>query len=163
MISAWRIVKARYAAAAFDGEGALRSGGRWNSPGRRVIYSSATASLAILEILAHLGSAKALTAWILIECRFEARLVISLDQSMLPPLWQRYPAPAEVQAIGDRWIDGGSSAVFGVPSVLVPQETNYLLNPEHPDFASIEILPAVPFPLDTRLTEKQKAESRKQK
>jgi RES domain-containing protein len=151
MISSWRIVKARYAAAAFDGEGAKRSGGRWNSPGRRVIYTSATASLAILEILAHLGSARALTAWVLIECRFEPALVTSLDPSTLPPLWQRYPAPAGVQALGDHWIDAGSSAVLAVPSVLVPQEKNYLLNPAHPDFAMIEILRPVPFELDARL------------
>ena len=154
MISSWRIVKARYAAAAFDGEGAKRSGGRWNSPGRRVIYTSATASLAILEILAHLGSARALTAWVLIECRFEPVLVTSLDPSMLPPQWQRYPAPAGVQALGDRWIDAGSSAVLAVPSVLVPQEKYYLLNPVHPDFARIEILPPVPFEIDARLGEK---------
>ena len=77
--------------------------------------------------------------------------MISLDQSLLPTSWRRYPAPAEVQSIGDRWIDDGSSAVFAVPSVLAPQEINYLLNPAHPDFASIEILPAVPFQLDARL------------
>jgi RES domain-containing protein len=152
MQSAWRIVKARYAAAAFDGEGAKRTGGRWNSVGRRVIYTSATASLAILEILAHLGSPRALTAWVLIECRFESRLVTSLDESVLPPQWQRYPAPGEVQAVGDRWIDRGDSAVFSVPSVLVPQERNYLLNPAHRDFSSIEILPAIPFTLDARLS-----------
>jgi RES domain-containing protein len=151
MISSWRIVKARYAAAAFDGEGAKRSGGRWNSPGRRVIYTSATASLAILEILAHLGSARALTAWVLIECRFEPQLMTSIDPSTLPPQWQRYPAPAGVQTLGDRWIEAGISAVLAVPSVLVPQEKNYMLNPAHPDFARIEILPAVPFALDARL------------
>jgi len=151
MISSWRIVKARYATAAFDGEGAKRSGGRWNSPGRRVIYTSATASLAILEILAHLGSARALTAWVLIECRFEPQLMTSIDPSTLPPQWQRYPAPAGVQTLGDRWIEAGISAVLAVPSVLVPQEKNYMLNPAHPDFARIEILPAVPFALDARL------------
>jgi RES domain-containing protein len=151
MISAWRIVKARYAASAFEGEGARRSGGRWNSPGRRVIYASATASLAILEILVHLGSTKALAAWVLIECRFDDGLATALDPATLPPSWQRYPAPPDVQALGDLWIDGASSAVFSVPSVIVPHEKNYLLNPLHPDFPRIEILPPLPFPLDSRL------------
>jgi RES domain-containing protein len=151
MISAWRIVKARYAASAFDGEGARRSGGRWNSPGRRMIYTSATASLAILEILAHLGSSRALLAWVLIECRFEAALVTSIDPSALPSSWRRYPAPAEVQTVGDQWLDSGTSAVLAVPSVLVPHERNYLLNPAHPDFQSIEVMAPVPYQFDTRL------------
>src|ERR1700736_5127134 len=70
VLRAWRIVKARHAATAFDGEGARLLGGRWNSPGTRMIYTSATGALAALEMLGHLNRAITLHADALISCDF---------------------------------------------------------------------------------------------
>lgn len=151
MVSAWRIVKARYAEDAFDGEGARRSGGRWNSPGTSMVYTSSTASLAILEMLAHLGSPAVLPGYALIECRIDPALILPLRHATLPPNWQDYPAPAEVRSIGDRWVREGRSVAMEVPSVLLPQEHNVLLNPSHPRFSSVKILRPTPFRFDTRL------------
>ena len=156
MVSAWRIVKARFvkagfAANAFDGEGARRSGGRWNSPGTSLVYASSTASLAMLEMLVHLGSAAVLPGYVLIECRFDPALVLPLQRAILPANWQEYPAPAEVRAIGDRWVRQGRSVVLEVPSVILPQEHNFLLNPAHPKFSSLKILPPTPLRFDARL------------
>lgn len=154
MRSAWRIVKSRYASNAFDGEGARRSGGRWNSPGTAVVYASSTASLAILEMLVHLGSAAVLPGYVLIECRFDPDLVLPLPRASLPASWQEHPAPAEVRAIGDRWVRQGRSVLLEVPSVVVPHEQNFLIHPGHPRFSSVKILPPMPFRLDGRLMRK---------
>src|ERR1700719_2551514 len=94
-ITAWRIVKARQAAGAFDGDGARVDGGRWNSPGTPVVYTSQSAALAALEILVHLGRASILRAYVLIPCTFDDAVVSRLDRRRLPKSWRSYPAPPE--------------------------------------------------------------------
>jgi RES domain-containing protein len=149
VIRAWRIVTAKHAANAFDGEGARIAGGRWNSPGTAMVYASGTASLAVLEMLAHLRHATTLPAYVLIACDFDDALVNAVGK--LPDDWRRFPAPAHVQAIGDTWANKSQSAVLRVPSAIVEKESNYLLNPAHPDFAKIKLHAPEPFTLDLRL------------
>ncbi len=151
MIAAWRIVKAKHAPNAFDGEGARLSGGRWNSPGTRMIYTSSTAALAILEMLVHLNRALTLPSYVLIRCEFDDALVSNIDRSLLPATWRSYPAPPQLQAIGDQWVKNGSSAVLRVPSAVIERESNYLLNPEHQTFARVKIFDPEPLALDLRL------------
>lgn len=148
----WRIVKTKFAGHAFDGEGARLYGGRWNSPGVRMVYTSQSLALAALEILAHLGQAGALASYSRCAIHFDEGLFTSLDRSLLPANWRAYPAPPELQTIGNRWVAGETSAVLEVPSVLVETESNYLLNPLHPDFGSLVIEPPEPFDFDRRLT-----------
>ena len=149
MIRSWRIVKARHAANAFDGEGARLLGGRWNSPGRRVVYTAENAALAALEMLVHLGRMTILPAYVVIRCDFDEKLVTEVGK--LPADWRKYPAPPALPAIGDAWLASGKSAVLRVPSAIVPGENNYLLNPAHPKFARIAIGAPERFELDTRL------------
>lgn len=151
MVSGWRIVKRRRADTAFDGEGSRLHGGRWNSPGVPVVYVAETRALAALELLAGLGSLPALSAYVLIETRFEEALVETLETGNLPAGWRASPPPAETQALGDVWVREARTAVLRVPSVLVPGEFNYLLNPAHPEFTTIEVGEPVPFELDSRL------------
>lgn len=150
-MTVWRIVKARFAASAFDGEGARRSGGRWNTPGSRAVYTSATAALAALEMLVHLGRAASLPSYVLIACSFHERFLMRLDRTLLPTDWRSYPAPPGLQSIGDQWLRSGASLALEVPSALIETESNYLLNPEHPRFHSLTIARPVPFELDVRL------------
>lgn len=150
MITAWRITKAKYAATAFDGEGAKIEGGRWSSPGLPVVYVAENAALAALEILVHVGSS-ILPAYVRIPCTFSAALAIHLDRRQLPPNWPSSPAPPELQELGDAWLKSGASAIFEVPSAIIASESNYLLNPAHPDFARIEIGAASSFEFDLRL------------
>jgi RES domain-containing protein len=150
-ITAWRIVKARYAANAFDGEGARLEGGRWNSPGIPVVYTSESAALAALEMLVHLGRGAILGAYVLIACMFDEELVSRLDPKRLAKNWRSYPAPRELQVIGNEWVKSGSSAVLQVPSVVVASDSNYLLNPRHSDFKGIRILNPQTFEFDSRL------------
>lgn len=153
MITAWRITKARYAASAFDGEGARLAGGRWTSPGLAVVYTAENAALAALEMLVHLDAA-ARPAYVLIPCTFPRDIVLRLDRRRLPPAWRSYPAPAALQQLGDAWLKSGASAVLDVPSVVIDMQSNYLLNPGHPAFGKIRIGTPGPFDFDSRLLKK---------
>jgi RES domain-containing protein len=151
MIHAWRIVKARFSKTAFSGEGARLAGGRWNNPGSPIVYLAGGASLAILEMLVHLDSDELIESYLLYETIFDHSLVTDVGPAMLPRDWQQLPAPPDVKKIGDAWIASASSAVLRVPNSIVPIEWNYLLNPGHPDFSKITILPEKPIHFDPRL------------
>lgn len=151
MIRAWRLVKSGYAASAFDGEGARSYGGRWNRPGTRVAYASDSVALATLEVLAHLQSTALLPSYLLATLQFSDELIEELDLTTLPAHWRRFPAPPELQAIGDRWVKEFRSVVLRVPSAVVPSGYNFLLNPMHPRFAGVIIDSPVPFEFDPRL------------
>ena len=149
-LTAWRIVKARHAANAFDGEGARSESGRWNS-GTPVVYTSQSAALAALELLVHLGRGAILAAYVLIPCTLDETLVSRLDRKRLPKNWRSYPAPPELQLIGDEWVRSGTSAVLEVPSAIIETDSNYLVNPHHREFQTIRVMDPQPFELDLRL------------
>ena len=148
---AWRLVKTKYLAHAFDGEGARIFGGRWNSPGVPVVYLAQSLALAALEVLVHLQSAQPLTAWSTIPVTFSERLVKTVAEDSLPARWNEWPAPVALQEIGDAWVAAGVSAMLSVPSAVVPAERIYLLNPLHPGFRRVRIGEATPFAFDARL------------
>lgn len=139
MPTAWRIVKKKYAEAAFDGEGARRYGGRWNSPGRNVVYAAQSRALALLEMLAGLRSVKPVASYVLVPVSFPDSVLDSLIAEDLPDDWRNSPPSSSIQRIGDLWLDGAQQAVLQVPSVIVPEEYNFLINPAHPDFAAFRI------------------------
>lgn len=151
MPTGWRIVKRRYAGAAFDGEGARMYGGRWNSPGTRMVYTATSRALAILEVLVHLERVGVLPSYSLLAAHFDEALLDTLGRSRLPDNWRDYPAPSELRLIGDAWTQDQTSVVLEVPSVIVEDESNYLINPAHPDFVSITIGEPEPFEFDRRL------------
>ena len=150
MGQAWRIVKAKHAATAFSGEGAARGGGRWNSRGVWVVYASGTASLAALETLVHLDPPVPFK-FVTFRIKFDDAWVEHLPPTTLPPDWTDEPPPPATKAIGDRWVKELRSAVLELPSVIIPGEPNYLLNPAHPDFKKIIIGKPEPFSFDPRL------------
>lgn len=152
MLRAWRIVKRRHAGGAFDGEGARLYGGRWNSPGVPVVYVAESRALAALEILAGLQSRATLDAYVLIEVHFAEALVEDLRPDSIPDGWRTSPPRPETQAIGDRWVREARSPVLRIPSVLIPAESNFVLNPAHPGFGTIEIQDPTSFEFDPRLT-----------
>lgn len=147
----WRIVKRSRTAGAFDGEGARRTGGRWNSPGTRVVYTAEHASLAALELLAHLQRSSVLMSYALIPCAIPEELLETLDRKVLPRPWRSSPAPSDLQRLGDAWAASMRSVALEVPSAIVEVESNVLLNPAHADFARIEIGEPMPFAYDLRL------------
>jgi RES domain-containing protein len=81
-------------------------GGRWNSPGVSMVYTSESLALAALEILAHLGQSSTLASYSRCAVHFDEAVITSLDRSLLPANWRVYPAPSELQLIGNRWVAG---------------------------------------------------------
>lgn len=146
-----RLVKTRFAASPFDGEGARLFGGRWNQPGLRCSYASDTAALAILEVLVHLKTPGLLDHYSICRASFDDSLVKRLPVGDLPDDWRSFPAPHSTRALGGQWIAEGHGAVLRVPSTIVPSEFNFVLNPAHPNFSKIRVLPAEPFSVDRRL------------
>ena len=140
MIDAWRLAAPEHAGTVEDmlsGVGALRFGGRWNSPGRRAVYAGGSLALASMELLVHLRVAEVLRMYRRLLVRIPERLISVVDERGLPRGWATPGLHPVTQEIGDRWLDSRESAVLRVPSAVVAGEANYVLNPLHPDFAGI--------------------------
>ena len=151
-ISIWRISKRKYAAIAFNEEGARRFGGRWNSRGKSVVYTSATLSLAALETFVHMEVEDAGNMFAYTRAGIPEDIQIEkIDISQLPSNWRNLPAPLSLATIGDRWFDADNTAVLAVPSAVIPVENNYLINPDFRDFSRIQIHEPQPFELDPRM------------
>jgi RES domain-containing protein len=134
------LVKTEYARTAFDGEGAFRFGGRWNSRGSRIVYASGSLSLAMLELLVHIDPAAPLPKLSAIPVDLPDAAVNAEKFSRLNSISGGLPWNlSQTRAWGDAWIAAGTSAALVVPSALVPNESNYLLNPAHPDFFKLQI------------------------
>ena len=106
--------------------------------------------MALVEILVHL-TGEILPAYSALRVEFEKSWVSVVAAGELPANWRDSPPPRETQAIGDRWVAASTSVVLQVPSVVVPDEFNYVLNPSHPDFRRVSVGPPRPFPFDRRL------------
>ena len=151
MPTVWRVVKRRHAATAFDGQAARRFGGRWNSPGRRAVYVSDSKSLATLEMLVHLDVAQPLPRLVAFAFDLDGKLIERLPAERLPRQWRTLQGSYATRRIGDEWLAAGRYLALAVPSVIVPEELNYVLNPEHPAFARLRVGGPMPFLLDPRL------------
>jgi RES domain-containing protein len=145
----WRIVKERHAATAFSGEGAAKTGGRWNSRGIAMVYTSCTKSLATLENLVHLNP-PVLFKYVAIRAKFDDAIVETFPFRNLPADWRIEPPPSSTKIIGDTWVRQARSAVLALPSVITG-ELNHLVNPAHPDFKKISLGKPETFIFDPRL------------
>ena len=116
-----------------------------------MVYASGSLSLATLELLVHLDKATVLASYSTCMVEFDESLVKFLDVKDLSPDWQESPSPHSVQQIGDEWISSATSLILSVPSAVVPQEKNYLLNPAHKDFRKLKLGKIEPLNFDSRL------------
>jgi RES domain-containing protein len=150
MLTVWRLTTARFARSAFSGEGARVYGGRWNRKGTPLVYTAATQSLAMLEMLVQDEPLRA--RYVMIEVRLPKAVTIDrIKVEDLPSDWRDIAAREKLQAIGTAWVRKSGSAVLAVPSAVIPAETNYLLNPLHPDFRRMKIGRPRKFETDLRL------------
>jgi len=154
VIKAYRLTKQRYQDTAMDGEGAARYGGRWNSPGQRVVYTSGSLALAMLEILVNLEDESTLhDAYVAFELSIPDELALYLDDALTEG-WRENPPNAISRAIGDEWIISESSVVLAVPSAVIPLEYNFLVDPNHPDFGKIVVEGPFAVDVDPRLNKR---------
>ena len=144
-----RLIAPRHAETAFSGDGARLHGGRWNSKGFPVVYTSSSLALAVLEMLVQ---ANPLPVYIKIPATLPSGLLIAhINTNKVPVDWQSAIAPPDIQKFGDAWMTERRTCVLRVPSAIIPDECNYLLNPAHPDFARITIDTPAKHLMDDRL------------
>ena len=148
----FRIVKPAFAASALSGEGARRFGGRWNPPGIGCVYAAGSRALAALELLVHASPELLRVEFQLITVEVPDELI---ETGLRPPVcWNELPAGAASQDFGFHWLRhsaAAAKAVLAVPSILIPEEMNYLINPLHPAMRDIHIRKRRSFRLDPRL------------
>lgn len=150
MTTVWRLATRRFAATAFTGEGARLYGGRWNRKGVPMVYTAGSQSLAMLEMLVQDEPLRA--RYVMIPATLPRNLKIErVTPDQLPADWRDIAAREQLQAMGTEWARRLSTAVLAVPSVVIPAETNYLLNPLHPSFAKIGIGSPTDLITDLRL------------
>lgn len=150
MLTVRRLVTSRFAKSAFSGDGARLYGGRWNRKGVPLVYTAATQSLAMLEMLVQDEPLRA--RYVMIEARIPKGVQIHrVKVEDLPTDWRGIAAREKLRGIGTGWARKRSAAVLAVPSAVIPAETNYLLNPLHPDFRRIRVGKPERFETDLRL------------
>jgi RES domain-containing protein len=139
-VLAWRLCREPFAD--LTGEGARRYGGRWNSAGRAVVYAASSASLAVLEVRVHLDLPPELLPpdYVLVA--------IDLGDTEIE---QIAGTPDDPQALGDAWLRARRSPVLQVPSSIVAECANFLINPAHPAASGIRIASSRRFAFDRRL------------
>lgn len=147
----FRLSKSKFAND-LSGKGAEKSGGRWNSKGTALVYTSASRALCTTEIAVHtpLGNLPLDYTIISIEIPDDIRIQ-EFASADLPADWKSIPHAHSTQEIGDRFVTDEIFAVLKVPSVIVQDEYNYLINPAHEDSRKIKIKAIEPFNFDERL------------
>ena len=145
----YRISKPAYASTALSGEGARLYGGRWNPPGYRCVYAAGSRALAVLEMLVHLSPEARGMEYRLLALEVPDELFA--PRRTPPPGWEQHPAGTPSHNHGKDWLKLGRHAALSVPSVVIPEEENILLNPAAPGFERVRIAGESVFKLDLRL------------
>jgi len=147
----YRILRAPYSKNPLDGEGAYRFGGRWSSRGTRLAYTSHHLSLAMIEYFVHIDPNRPPRDLVAVSADVPDDVSrVSVAVNRLPANWRKTPAPARLAAVGDDFAAAGKATILVVPSVLVPSESNWLINPRSPRFGSIRVHASEPFHYDER-------------
>lgn len=144
----FRVCRARYAR--LDGSGARLAGGRWNSPGRAVVYMAESIALAVLENLVHMTRQDFPRGYVCVAALLPDGVSVIQEKDLR---LDRALRAMSTPQLGDWWLDSQASAVLQVPSVVIAKEHNFLLNPAHPEFGRVQVEPPAIFHFDERLFE----------
>jgi RES domain-containing protein len=146
----YRLSKSRYSAD-LTGKGAEKSGGRWNSKGVAMVYTSNSRALCTAEVAVHipLGILPADYELVTLEIPWDS--VEEANIKDLPSDWRSFPHPDSTQKLGDSFVREGKFLVLKVPSVVVQGEYNFLINPKHKSAAKVRVVNREPFLFDKRL------------
>ena len=148
----YRLIAPRWVESALSGEGARKYGGRWNSPGGSMVYLGGSRALTALEMLVHLTTPMSRAKpFRIIEVKIPTDLISVYPLKILPAGWRVQPPGRLTMEIGDDWLRAGSDLALRVPSVIVPEESNILINPLHPEFGQLEASATGNFSFDARL------------
>ena len=153
----FRIDREKYLSTTLKGIGAaLSEGFRWNSANTNLVYTAESRALATLEIAVHLDLTSDLpTARFYVELFIPDEIeILDLPLESLPEGWDSKPPLLETQYIGDDFVLQNQALVLRVPSSIIPQEYNYLINPHHPEIKKITIISTEKLVFDHRLKTK---------
>jgi len=144
----YRISNKRYTEH-LNGEGAYRVGGRWNNKGTRLVYTSTSIALASLEVLVHTDGLPILKGMILLTFEDDDHLVEELKD--LPDGWDEVPPLVGSKIVGDQFAEDKKHLALLVPSAIVPEEYNVLINPLHDEIGKVELIAQRDYTFDGRL------------
>lgn len=134
-----------------SGTGAEKNGGRWNTVGIPMIYTSESRALCIAEVAVHLPMGILPEDFTLITIDIPGRFIFSLPDSLLPKDWKSIPPAKSTKTIGDQFIRNQKYLTLKVPSMIVKDEHNFLVNPLHSAIKEVRIISIEPFEFDSRL------------
>jgi len=147
----YRITNSKYADD-LSGNGARLYGGRWNSEGRPMLYLASSRSLAVLESLAHIVATNIPDDLVMLTIEAPVDF-LAVPENILPDNWNEYPEQHILKQIGNSFLQRNEHLLLKVPSALVPEEFNYLMNPLHSKASKVKIINKSPFRFDERLVE----------
>ena len=134
------------------GFGTGLKGARWNRRGTSLLYTASHRSLALVEVLIHMGDGFPQEDYAIVTLEIPDKSITLFDPKLLPDLWYKIFEPAGQAEFTDQWLIQEQSVAFGVPSAIVIQETNYLINPLCPDFQEVKIKNIEKFNFDERFS-----------
>lgn len=134
-----------------SGMGAKLYGGRWNNVGIPMLYLASSRALAALEVLAHLTTVQDPESFCITVFDVPENSIEELEKHLLPQDWNSYPSPSSLKKRGDLFAKSNRALLLKVPSAIVEDEYNYLLNVSHPLLTKVKILDIKPFLFDKRL------------
>jgi len=136
-----------------SGKGAALNGGRWNGKGTKLVYTGQNRSLAMAEVSVHINLQNINTIKFFMLTIYVPDKIKCLEVSEddLVYNWKEFPRVKQTRELGDRIVMENKFCLIKVPSVVVPGDFNYLINPEHKDFNKIKIIDSAKFPFDDRL------------
>ena len=146
----WRITPRKYA---LDKScaGAAQYGGRWNPVGMPALYCGTSIAITVLEKFVHLGSAP-LPPLVLVAVDIpDEASMYEPDPTALPAGWDALPTSASAQAFGGAWLMRNADLALRIPSAILPEETNVMVNPRHPDYPAVKLTVVRPFIFDRRM------------
>jgi RES domain-containing protein len=146
----WRISQRRFALDKLCA-GAARFGGRWNPIGMPALYCGTSVAICALEKFVHIGAAP-VPPLVLVSVDIpDSSLLYAPLIAVLPVGWDTMPTSAAAQKFGAAWLAAGNNLAMAVPSAIVPEETNVILNPRHPEYAQVELAVVRQFQFDNRM------------
>jgi len=147
----WRITTRKWALDKLC-DGARLYGGRWNPIGYPVMYAGTTIEICALEKFVHLaGSAHPPLVLVYVDVPDDAALVFQPPLKELPKDWSDLPAPASTQEFGRHWLESASHLVMLMPSAIIPESLNAVINPAHPAYRDVRLEIVREFSFDGRM------------
>ena len=150
----YRLTNKKYASD-ISGTGAAITGGRWNKKGRRVLYTSESIAVSLLETVVNIPPMFQPNLMLLI-LEIPEGSIVEIPMDLLPKTWFQYPAPGILAEIGEEYYTLRNALIIKVPSSVVHSSFNYILNCQHHGFSEVKIVSQQPFIFDPRLYRNQK-------